>query len=134
MTTGLVGRSAPRFQYGDAVPSEPVTVPEIGPEEASRLVGEGAFLLDVRELEEWDAGHAPDAVHLPMGEVGDRIDEIPTDRIVVCVCRVGGRSGAVAAALAEAGLDVRNVDGGMLAWESGGLPVVTDAGGAGRIV
>jgi rhodanese-related sulfurtransferase len=69
-----------------------------------------------------------------MGLVPDRMAELPTDRTVVCVCRVGGRSGAVASALAEAGFDVRNVDGGMLAWESAGFPVVTDAGDPGRIV
>ena len=69
-----------------------------------------------------------------MGSVPDRMAELPTDRTVVCVCRVGGRSGAVASALAEAGFDVRNVDGGMLAWEQAGYPVVTDDGGAGRIV
>ena len=54
--------------------------------------------------------------------------DLPTDRTVVCICRVGGRSGAVAGALAGRGFDVRNVDGGMLAWEAAGLPVVTEAG------
>ncbi len=113
---------------------EPAPVPDIGPEEARLLVDGGAVLLDVREDDEWKAGHAPDAVHLPMGFLADRMDEIPTDRIVVCVCRVGGRSGAVASALAGAGFEVHNVDGGMLAWEAGGLPVVTDGGGTGRII
>jgi rhodanese-related sulfurtransferase len=56
-----------------------------------------------------------------MGSVPDRLDEIPSDRTVVCICRVGGRSGAVATALAGAGYDVRNLDGGMLAWEAAGL-------------
>ena len=88
----------------------------------------------MREDDEWEAGHAPDAVHVAMGLVADRIDEIPADRTIVCVCRVGGRSGTVAAALAGAGLDVRNVAGGMLAWEAAGLPVVTDGGAAGRII
>ena len=46
----------------------------------------------------------------------------------------GGRSGAVAGTLADAGLDVRNLGGGMLAWEATGLPVVTDEGGAGRVI
>ena len=65
----------------------------------------------MREDDEWAAGHSPDARHLAMGSVADRIDEIPTDRTVVCVCRVGGRSGAVAGALADAGYDVRNLAG-----------------------
>jgi rhodanese-related sulfurtransferase len=116
------------------MPDESPAIPEVGPTEARRLVEEGGFLLDVREVEEWDAGHAPEAAHLPMGEVADRLDELPKDRVVVCMCRVGGRSGAVAAALADAGFEVRNAGGGMLAWEAEGLPVVTDAGGTGRII
>ena len=60
--------------------------------------------------------------------------ELPTDRTIVCICRVGGRSGAVAAALAGAGYDVRNVDGGMLAWEAAGFPVVDGSGGPGRVI
>ena len=92
------------------------------------------MLLDVREDEEWNAGHAPEAVHLAMGQVSERAGELPTDRTVVCICRVGGRSGAVAAALAGAGYDVRNVAGGMLAWELGGLAVVAADGAAGRVV
>jgi rhodanese-related sulfurtransferase len=110
-------------------------VTDIDPAAAVRLLEAGAFLLDVREDDEWDAGHAPEAVHLVMGTVPDRLDEVPTDRTVVCICRVGGRSGAVATALAGAGYDVRNVDGGMLAWEAAGLPVVDGSGGGpGRII
>jgi rhodanese-related sulfurtransferase len=124
----------PGFRYGGAVSTDPPTVSDIDPEEGRRLVEGGALLLDVREDDEWEAGHAPEAVHMAMGTVADRIDEIPDDRTIVCMCRVGGRSGAVAASLAGAGYDVRNVAGGMLAWESGGLPVVTDDGGIGRII
>ena len=68
------------------------------------------------------------------GPVADRLAELPTDRTVVCICRVGGRSGAVAAALADAGYDVRNLDGGMLAWEAAGYPVVSAAGDPGRVI
>ncbi len=107
---------------------------DIEPEECRALVDGGAFLLDVREDDEWHAGHASEAVHVAMGLVAERLDEIPTDRTVVCVCRVGGRSGAVAGTLADAGFDVRNLGGGMLAWEATGLPVVTDDGGTGRII
>jgi rhodanese-related sulfurtransferase len=116
------------------VSSDQVIVPDIDAEESRRLVDGGAFLLDVREDDEWEAGHAPEAVHVAMGLVPDRVDELPADRTVVCVCRVGGRSGTVATALAGAGFDVRNVAGGMLAWEAAGYPVVTDGGGAGRII
>jgi rhodanese-related sulfurtransferase len=107
---------------------------EIPPQEARDLAASGALLLDVREDEEWDAGHAAGAVHLAMGQVMDRLGEIPTDRTVICVCRVGGRSGAVATTLAGLGFDVRNLAGGMLAWEADSLPVLTDGGGAGTVV
>jgi rhodanese-related sulfurtransferase len=116
------------------VNTESTPVEEIDPAGARLLVGAGAHLLDVREDPEWEAGHAAEAVHLPMGQVSVRIAEIPSDRTVVCVCRVGGRSGATATALSGAGYEVRNLAGGMLAWELAGLPVVTDDGGDGRII
>lgn len=112
----------------------PTTATDVDVDAARRLAEGGAFLLDVREDDEWEAGHAPDAIHIAMGLVPDQVDRIPDDRTVVCVCRVGGRSGAVAQALAAAGYEVRNLDGGMLAWESAGLPVVTPGGDAGRII
>ncbi len=124
----------PYLRYRDAVTVENSPLAQIDPAEAVRLLGEGAVLLDVREDDEWDAGHAPDAVHVPMGQVADRAGELPTDRPVVCICRVGGRSGAVADALQGAGYDVRNVDGGMLAWEQAGLAVVAAGGAAGRVI
>jgi rhodanese-related sulfurtransferase len=109
-------------------------VTDIDPAEADRLVGAGALMLDVREDDEWVAGHAPVAVHLPMGQVVARIAEVPADRIIVCMCRVGGRSGSVALHLAGAGYDVRNVAGGMQAWAAADLPVVDSSGGPGRVV
>ncbi len=124
-----------RSEYGECV-SEPThhVIQDIGPDEAVNLVQAGAFLLDVRENEEWDGGHAPQATHVPMGEIQGRISEVPVDRTVVCVCRVGGRSGAVAKALVAGGYDARNLDGGMLAWAAAGLPVVTHAGTPGEVV
>lgn len=98
------------------------------------MVEAGAHLLDVREDEEWRAGHAPAGTHLPMGEVSARISEVPVDLPIICVCRVGARSATVAAALAAGGYDARNLSGGMLAWESAGLPVVTDDGQPGRTI
>jgi len=110
------------------------TAADIDPGEAARLIASGAFLLDVREDSEWEAGHAPEAVQVAMGLISERIGEIPRDRTVVCICRVGGRSGTVATTLAGAGYDVRNIAGGMLAWEQAGLSVVTDGGDTGRII
>lgn len=87
------------------------------------------FLLDVRENDEWAAGHAQDALHIPMGEVVGRIAELPDGGTVHVVCRVGGRSAQVAQYLIAQGLDAVNVDGGMLGWEAAGRPLVSDGGG-----
>jgi rhodanese-related sulfurtransferase len=123
-----------RTRYRDAVSTPPTPIPEITAEEADQLLASGAFLLDVREDEEWAAGHAPAAVHIPMGAVAERTGEIPGGQVVVCICRAGGRSLTVANVLAELGFEVRNLTGGMQAWESTGRPVVTVAGDAGRVV
>jgi rhodanese-related sulfurtransferase len=87
-------------------------------------VDSDAYLLDVREADEWAAGHAPGAVHLPMMEIPARIAEIPTDREVVVVCRSGGRSAQVVGYLLHHGWDnVHNLDGGMRAWAAAGRPI-----------
>jgi rhodanese-related sulfurtransferase len=102
--------------------------PEVSPVEAVELVNGGAILLDVREQDEWDAGHAPQATHLAMSELNARVDELPQDVRLVCVCHVGGRSSMVADALNRAGWQATNLTGGMRAWQAAGLPVI-DAGG-----
>ncbi|MEN3305484.1 MAG: hypothetical protein V7603_1686 [Micromonosporaceae bacterium] len=101
--------------------------------EARDLIGSDAILLDVREDDEWAAGHAPEAVHMAMSRIAREFGTLPTDRTIVCVCHVGARSAAVAAALHQAGWQAVNLDGGMLAWESAGLPVVDDDGSAGYV-
>lgn len=93
-----------------------------------------ALLLDVREQPEWDAGHIEGAVHVPMGELGARQEELPQDRLIVCVCRSGQRSGVVTNALVGAGYQAENLEGGMHAWVEQRLPVVTDDGSPGRVI
>jgi rhodanese-related sulfurtransferase len=88
-----------------------------------------AYLLDVREHEEWEAGHAPAAVHIPMGELSDRAGEIPRDQDVYVICRSGARSAQVTVALNHAGWQAKNVGGGMKEWADTGRPMVTDSGG-----
>lgn len=90
-------------------------------------------LLDVREPYEWRAGHIAGAVHIPMGELQARQDEIATDRTVVCVCRSGSRSGRVADALTSAGYDAENMEGGMQAWRDQGLEIRAQDGSRGRV-
>ncbi len=97
---------------------------EVSPAEAVELVRAGAILLDVREQDEWDDGHAPQARHLAMSELNARVGELPRDVQLVCVCAVGARSGMVADALNQAGWQAVNLAGGMQAWQAAGLPVV----------
>ena len=94
-----------------------------------------AYLLDVREPDEWVAGHAPEAHHLPMMEIPARMAEVPTDVEVVVVCRSGGRSGQVVSYLMGNGWDnVRNLDGGMQSWAATGREVVSENGLPARVL
>ncbi|MGY3126552.1 rhodanese-related sulfurtransferase [Agrococcus sp. UYP33] len=79
-------------------------------------------IVDVREQHEWDAGHAVDAIHIPMSEVVARLDEVPDGAAVIC--RSGARSGQVVAYLAQQGRDAANVAGGTLQWAAEGRPMV----------
>lgn len=106
---------------------------EVNPDEAVQMVERGALLLDVREDDEWRAGHAPAARHVPLGSLAARQDEIPTDTPLVAVCRSGNRSYTAAAALVRAGYDAVNLSGGMKDWRDAGHPVVTDDGAPGRV-
>lgn len=95
--------------------------------------GDSAVLLDVREDDEWQRGHAAGAQHIPMGDVPARIDEIDRDATLYVVCHAGGRSLRVSEYLARNGFEPINVTGGMLAWVQAGRPVITDGGGAGTV-
>ncbi|MET9396245.1 rhodanese-like domain-containing protein [Kitasatospora sp. NPDC002965] len=86
-----------------------------------------AALLDVREQDEWDAGHVDGALHIPIGEVVARIGELPDGKLYV-LCRVGGRSAQVVQYLVQNGRDAVNVDGGMYAWDGAGRPMVSSGG------
>ncbi|SFD23694.1 rhodanese-like domain-containing protein [Streptomyces aidingensis] len=93
-------------------------------------IADGALLLDVREADEWAAGHAPAAVHIPMSELLARIEELTglaQGRTVHVICKVGGRSAQVTGALLQRGLDAVNVDGGMVAWQARGLPMTAES-------
>jgi rhodanese-related sulfurtransferase len=97
------------------------------PEVSAAEVDDDAVIIDVREDDEWVAGHAPHAHHLPMMQVPARLEEIPRDRDVVVVCRVGSRSAQVVAYLLHQGYDrVANLDGGMLAWAASGRRLAAD--------
>jgi rhodanese-related sulfurtransferase len=92
--------------------------------EARASAVEGATVLDVRERDEYAAGHVPEAVHIPLGELAARVDELPADRPVVAYCGHGERSGTALSILERAGRgELLNLDGGIGAWQEGGLPV-----------
>lgn len=109
-----------------------MTVPEVSAQAAAALAEQGALLLDVREDDEWAVGHAPQAVHKPLSRL--TAEDVPVDRPVVAVCRVGGRSGQLTALLAPRGIDIVNLTGGMSAWQAAGLPVVRDDGSRGDVL
>lgn len=99
---------------------------------APRLVAGEVFLVDVREDAEWQAGRASFATHVPLAEVGDRLDEIregAAGRPVAFICRSGNRSAQASQTAVDGGIaDVINVDGGMGAWVEAGLPIVPEDG------
>jgi rhodanese-related sulfurtransferase len=97
----------------------------------------GTVLLDVREDDEWVAGHAEEAIHVPLSELpAGLLDSGALDRPgrIVVVCRVGARSAQVAAWLARQGHDAVNLAGGMEAWAEAGRPIMGPAGTAGVII
>jgi rhodanese-related sulfurtransferase len=105
---------------------------DVGPAEAAQLAEtRSVLLLDVREETEWDSGHAPQAVHVPLGDLD--ASTVPHDRPVIAVCRSGNRSRHAAQSLLAAGVDVRNLAGGMTAWAAAGLPVVRADGSPGDV-
>lgn len=81
-------------------------------------------VLDVREQWEYDEGHIPGVNLIPLGELPNRLDEIPVDKTVIVTCRSGNRSGQATAFLRQNGFDnVHNMQGGIIAWEKAGFEV-----------
>lgn len=97
-------------------------------EVSAASVPDGAWLLDVREDDEWAAGYAPGARHIPLGELGARTAEIPQDQTVYVICRSGARSARASQALTAAGWKAVNVAGGMQDWAAAGRAMATDSG------
>ena len=95
---------------------------------------EHVVLLDVRNADEWNAGHAPGARWVPLAKLETVRFELPMNRRIVCVCRSGARSARATEALKGWGLDAANMVGGMQAWAEAGLPVVRTDGSPGEVI
>ncbi|TQF74762.1 rhodanese-like domain-containing protein [Rhodococcus spelaei] len=112
------------MSFGD-VPSVPVgEVPDLD---------ESVILLDIREDDEWELGHAPGALHIRMVDVPARLDDIDIDAEVYVICRSGGRSVTVVEYLNGIGFEAVMVSGGMVAWQKSGLPLTAGPGVTAKI-
>jgi len=98
--------------------ADTTTLPlEVSVDDAYQMRENGAFVLDVREVSEWEDGHIPDATLIPLGELESRMDEIPADQEVLIVCRSGNRSAQARDLLTNAGFtNVTSMAGGMNQW------------------
>src|ERR1700712_1900487 len=97
---------------------------EIEIDDAIARVAAGSYLVDVREQDEWDRGHAPSAHLFPMSQFQERIAELPEGEPLLVICHSGMRSARATKALVESGYDAVSVVGGMEAWQSAGGEVV----------
>lgn len=104
--------------FGPSVPG--ITVAELN---EKLKYGKHPLVLDVRQPEEFRTGHINGAKLIPLNELNKRMNELPKNREIVCICASGSRSTSAAKVLAGAGYTVLNVKGGMLAWRQAKLPV-----------
>lgn len=105
---------------------------EITAQQAKEWMAQGAHLIDVREDVEWIAGHAPDAVHIPMGLLS--LQNLPQEGKIIVICRSGNRSMHATMAMREAGLEAYNFAGGMYSWQSSGGAVIAAGGEPGVVI
>jgi len=105
-----------------------VKVAQAEAEIPAAAVPDGVWLLDVREDDEWLAGHVPGATHIPLGELGTRSGEVPRDETIYVICRSGARSARAAFALLQSGWSAINVAGGMQEWAAAGRPMTSESG------
>jgi len=100
-------------------------VPQISRDELE----DDAVILDVRNQDEWDLGHAPGAMHIPLDQLAERRGELPELDVLPVTCRGGGRASRATAWLNQNGWDAANLTDGMLGWKAAGRALVTEQGG-----
>ena len=94
---------------------------------APRLSRGEVTVIDVRNRSEWEAGHIPGAIHIPVGHLVERLGEIPRDKPIVVQCQSGGRSAIAASWLHKLGVtEASNLAGGIVGWRQAGNEVVRD--------
>jgi rhodanese-related sulfurtransferase len=107
-----------------------MAIRQLSPAEAKEALQAGAIAVDVREQDEWDAGHLEGSLHLPLSELGERLAELPADTPIVFVCRTGSRSDLAAHALTRTGRSAcDNLAGGLRSWANEGRPLAPDGAG-----
>jgi len=108
--------------------SYPNAVPTVTSDQVPVPVPDGLVVLDVREDDEWAAGHIEGAVHIPLSQLPLRASEVCPAAQVLCVCRVGGRSAQATMWLRQSGVEAVNLDSGMHGWTAAGHPMVSETG------
>jgi rhodanese-related sulfurtransferase len=99
----------------------------VTPQETLEMVKTGlAYGIDVREIDEWNAGHFELFTLTPLSELDGAV--LPSDKPIIFICRSGNRSGKACDSVAPTGLKVKNMEGGMLAWQAAGLPMTATNG------
>ena len=100
------------------------TYSNVSVQDLASAVQEGAYVLDVRENYEFAEGHVQGSTLIPLAQLSSRVSELPTDRPIYVFCRSGNRSKQASEILVKAGLkEVKNVEGGIIAWQGAGYPV-----------
>lgn len=102
---------------------------EVTQEAFSAAWADGGLVVDVREADEYAAGHVPGARLMPLRSVPTHCGELPADRPVFVICASGNRSKSAADWMTSRGVDAYSVAGGTLAWARGGRPIATGSSG-----
>ena len=128
-----MGGTAPGPHFQGSRKLSDAKMKSVSPQEALELLANGAQLVDVREKVEWDRGHAPIAMHIPLNTLPTNLHKIERTAPVIVACRGGSRSASAAKFLMEQGYTVANLDGGMVSWIRQGLEVRDANGQVGAI-
>jgi rhodanese-related sulfurtransferase len=110
--------------FGGAPSAQAAVLSNVSVQDLHHAAQQGALVLDVREPFEFAEGHVAGSVLVPLGTIAARVGDFPKDAPVYVFCRSGNRSLQAAQTLVDAGYtDVRNVEGGIIAWNNARLPV-----------